>query len=152
MNNPRTYLNDYESFEREQNDLRRNLVQGRISQDESDQMEMALQDNYRNKIFPEDEYIFEDIGGLLGFLIDNSLSVRSIGHERMHGVRAKQLGYTVQYGCRLFSTGNDNEVASGPFVRVLGKITPEDLISIVSAPDKLSGVDVDMLNSLKPLN
>ncbi|MBN2459623.1 hypothetical protein JXB28_05035 [Candidatus Woesearchaeota archaeon] len=148
MHKPKTYLSDYEAFNGEENTLRSWLTNGRINQLQFDQMRANLQEEYRNKISPEDLHLFDDIGSLLGFLIDNGLPVTQIGHEILHGTAATKLGYTVKYGCQLLLT-EENQTGYIPLVKVLENITAEDYKKIVTSPNELSKGDNDALNALK---
>ena len=147
MKTPKTRLKDYEEFGRNQNTLLSWLSQQIITQDQYQQMSSDLQTEYQDKISGDDVHLFDDLSGLLGFLIDNNLPVTSTPHEMMHGREATRLGYTVKYGCQIVLIGED-QIGYIPFTKVLEDITAEDFIKVISAPPELSKSDKEALDIL----
>jgi hypothetical protein len=148
MQIPKTYLKDYEAYDREENTLINWISRGIISQVEYNKKKEELQNKYKNKIFPEDTHLFNNAEGLEKFLTDNNMPINQVEHEIQHATVAKQLGYTVKYGCQVLLNDNNTQGVI-PFVKVLENITIEDYKKIVSAPDKLSKGDVEAINALK---
>lgn len=147
MEIPKTNLEDYTAFERDKNILCKGVIERKISREEYYKKIAALQEQYKDRIFPEDEYLFDNIGEFLEFLLDNNLPVDSIAHEMMHGTTAQKLGHRIKYGCRFVI--KENQVAYVPFVQVLSDITTittEDIKTIASAPGDLSQIDKNIMD------
>lgn len=147
MQCPKTRYEDFQAYEEGKLLLRRGLAEGRISRAEHDRDMLSIEEKWSDRVFPEDEHLFDNIDGLVGFLMDNGLTVIGIGHEMMHAREAKLRGYTVKYGCRLVLV-DEFFVGYVPFVKVIEDPRRDDFVAIALAPEEPSLADREAIEYL----
>jgi len=151
VNVPKTRIEDLLNYVRKEKIITREFFKGKISLEKRNKMFEKLILEYRHRIFPEDSYLFDNIGEFWKFLIDNNLSTDCVTHEMLHARKAFLLGYDIKYCCRMALT-DDGRIAFLPSINIKDtneKMNKEDLLAIISATDVLSEEDKNMIEYLK---
>ena len=136
---PKTRLKDYLRFTEELGDLYIKKYGGELSPQDYDIEITKLEQRYKNTVFEEDTYRFNNVHDLSDFLYENHLDSTGITHEVEHAEEARKLGYDVFFLCIL--THNKWRVYNQLGVMTKQDLTPEDYIKLLSVPEEMSDTD-----------
>src|SRR3989344_5314516 len=127
---PKTCLEDLKAFIEKKRELNvSSSIYGWSKEEFYDRLRI-MKDEFKDRVFPEDEYLFDDYEGLETFLKDNNLPLsRWLSHEKEHAEEAHHRGLPVQYGLVLVLVGED-QVGYMHFVRNRGYLSIEDILAV----------------------
>ncbi|KYK25541.1 hypothetical protein AYK26_05910 [Euryarchaeota archaeon SM23-78] len=161
---PKTHEENFDNYIKERYVLMAKSAKGLISASDIKAGLELVEEKYKDKLFSEDVYLFDDIGGVVGLLIENKVPYHrfeeEISHELMHANEALKRGYSVKYGCRFFLKQdfeiiNDKvcpQVGYIPFIRIIknnDQFNKKDFTAILSASQYLSRNDKKLEEFLK---
>ncbi|MGV8152254.1 MAG: hypothetical protein ACP5OG_04165 [Candidatus Nanoarchaeia archaeon] len=139
IKNPKTNLKDYQEFIHERSMLEVSIVRGDINIEQFDNALINLKDKYKDKIFHEDIYFFDDLASYKSFLEENlgpNHSEKILRHELSHSDKALKKDLLIKYGIVFFEASSPSALFDYlPFIRVSGNFTSEDLKEICLSPE-----------------
>ncbi len=153
---PKTLAADYWEFDKERKALGRRASIEKMSSEQFQAGLKAIDKKYEGRVFPEDTFLFDDFNGFEEFGMNRGLDFyrsmrRSIEHEKAHGQKAEELGYTVTYGYSFFISP-PSQIFCKTFTRFKEMpMPPEHIKQIAEAPKNLSISDKSLVNFMNEI-
>ena len=150
MIHPRTSAEDYLAFDRERKYFAQVASLEKRSYEEFLKGMKEIEERYKGRVFPEDTFLFDSYEAFERFALENGLE-RKMGHEKDHGRKAEELGYTVTYGFSFYMDILGDSYCK-PFIRIKEMPIPaEHMKQIISAPERPSRTDNSLLDFIRKI-
>lgn len=158
MIKPKTEQKDYFAFDREKKEFMKKATHEQMSLNEFKKGMTGIENKYQGRVFPEDTYLFGSFKEFEDFIKKSGFyneMIESLEHERAHGEKAEELGYTVSYGCSFMLTGDNpfprfllqaSPITYKTFIKIKEiVVAPDHARQIIEAPRRMSRTDRDLI-------